>query len=104
MLEDIVEVRPLEGCQLHLRFEDGTEGTVDLSRHVRFDGVFEPLREREYFSGSESIKNPAPFVGRMERIWTRMCCIHKLRANRWNCSLKRSCESASSLTDCRTAA
>lgn len=49
MLEDIVEVRPVGAYRLHLRFEDGTEGTVDVSRHVRFDGVFEPLQEREYF-------------------------------------------------------
>jgi hypothetical protein len=49
MLKDIVEVRPLGGYRLHLRFEDGAEGTVDVSQHVRFDGVFEPLREREYF-------------------------------------------------------
>ena len=49
MLEDIVEVRPLGAYRLHLRFEDGTEGTVDVSRHVPFEGVFEPLQEPEYF-------------------------------------------------------
>ena len=49
MLKDIVEVRPLGGYQLYLRFEDGVEGSVDVSQHVRFDGVFAPLREPEYF-------------------------------------------------------
>ena len=49
MLKAIVEVRPMDDYQLHLRFEDGLEGTVDVSRHVGFDGVFEPLRGREYF-------------------------------------------------------
>ncbi len=49
MLKDIVEVRPLEGSQLHLRFEDGAEGVVDVSQHLRLEGVFEPLRERQYF-------------------------------------------------------
>ena len=42
MLKDIVEVRPMGGYQLHLRFEDGAEGTVDVSQYVRFHGVFEP--------------------------------------------------------------
>ena len=32
MLKDIVEVRPLENYQLYLRFEDGAEGVVDLSK------------------------------------------------------------------------
>lgn len=49
MLKDIVEVRPLEGYKLFLRFEDGVEGIVDLEGLVRFEGVFAPLRERETF-------------------------------------------------------
>ena len=49
MLKDIVAVRPLEGHQLYLRFEDGVEGVVDLSKHISFDGVFEPLKDRTYF-------------------------------------------------------
>lgn len=49
MLKDIVEARPLEGYRLYLRFEDGAEGLVDISQHITFDGVFEPLRDRAYF-------------------------------------------------------
>ena len=49
MLKDIVEVRALESYRLYLRFEDGAEGVVDVSQHLRLDGVFEPLRERQYF-------------------------------------------------------
>ena len=49
MLKDIVEVRPLKDYQLYLRFEDGVEGVVDLSKQLRLDGVFGPLRERQYF-------------------------------------------------------
>ena len=49
MLKDIVEVRPLEGYQLYLRFEDGAEGVVDVSQHLRLDGVFESVRERYFF-------------------------------------------------------
>jgi hypothetical protein len=40
MLKDIVEVKPLEGYRLHLRFEDGVEGDVDLQQFLTFDGVF----------------------------------------------------------------
>jgi hypothetical protein len=49
MLKDIVEVRPIEGYRLLLRFEDGVEGVVDVATMVRFDGVFAPLRNREEF-------------------------------------------------------
>jgi hypothetical protein len=50
MLKDIVEVRVLEGYRLHLRFEDGVEGDVDLQQFVTFDGVFAPLKDRAYFA------------------------------------------------------
>ena len=49
MLKDIVEVRPLDGYRLYLRFEDGVEGVIDLAELVRFEGVFTPLQEREKF-------------------------------------------------------
>jgi hypothetical protein len=49
MLKDIVSAVVLEGYQLHLRFEDGAEGTVDLTRHLSFRGVFAPLKELSYF-------------------------------------------------------
>ena len=49
MLKDIVQVRVLDGYELHLRFEDGVEGRVDVAGLVAFTGVFAPLRERGYF-------------------------------------------------------
>jgi hypothetical protein len=49
MLKDIVQVRVLDGHDLHLRFEDGVEGRVDVAGLVAFTGVFAPLRERGYF-------------------------------------------------------
>lgn len=49
MLKDIIDVRPLEGYRLQLRFEDGAEGVVDLDKLIKFDGVFSPLRDRAYF-------------------------------------------------------
>jgi len=50
MLKDIVFVRPLEGYQLSIRYEDGVEGVVDLGAIISFRGVFAPLKEPAYFS------------------------------------------------------
>lgn len=45
MLVDVVEVRPLGGHRLYVRFEDGIQGEVDLRELIRFEGVFAPLRD-----------------------------------------------------------
>ncbi|MBL8291385.1 MAG: DUF2442 domain-containing protein [Bryobacterales bacterium] len=50
MLKDIIAARPLDNYRLHLRFEDGAEGTVDLAQTLRFRGVFEPLRDPAFFA------------------------------------------------------
>ncbi|PWC67158.1 molybdopterin-guanine dinucleotide biosynthesis protein A [Azospirillum sp. TSH7] len=50
MLKDIVAAKPLDGYRLHLRFEDGAEGNVDVSALVPFTGVFAVLREPETFA------------------------------------------------------
>ena len=47
---DIVAATALDGYRLHLRFEDGAEGVVDLAAHLSFRGVFEPLRDPAYFA------------------------------------------------------
>ena len=47
---DIVEAVPLDNFRLKLRFEDGTEGVVDVSQCVKFTGVFAPLLERAEFA------------------------------------------------------
>ena len=49
MLKDIVEVQPLEGYRLRLRFEDGVVGEVDLEKMIQFQGIFAPLKERGTF-------------------------------------------------------
>lgn len=49
MLVDIVEVKPLDGKKLFLKFEDGKEGSVDLNELTDFTGVFEPLKDDDYF-------------------------------------------------------
>lgn len=50
MLVDIVEVRPLGGYRVHLRFADGVEGDLDLGELIRFEGVFTPLRDPARFA------------------------------------------------------
>ena len=50
MLKDIVQAQPLEKFRLKLRFEDGMEGIVDLSNTLSFKGVFEPLKDQDYFA------------------------------------------------------
>jgi hypothetical protein len=49
-LVDIVEVQVLEGYRLYLRFDNGTSGQVDIAELVSFEGVFAPLKDREYFA------------------------------------------------------
>jgi hypothetical protein len=49
MLKDILQARHLGGHKLHLKFEDGVEGDVDLAKVVKFTGVFEPLKDPAYF-------------------------------------------------------
>ena len=49
MLHDVVEARVVEGYRVHIRFDDGTAGEVDLSGLMRFEGVFAPLRSKAQF-------------------------------------------------------
>lgn len=50
MLKDIVYARTMGDYNLLLRFEDGAEGVVDLAPDLSFRGIFEPLRNAEYFA------------------------------------------------------
>jgi hypothetical protein len=50
MLKDIISIKPLKNYQLHLRFEDNQEGIVDIQQQIKFTGVFEPLKNPEYFA------------------------------------------------------
>ena len=50
MLKDIIEVKGLDGYRLHLVFEDGVEGEIDVSEIVEFTGVFAPLEDQKYFA------------------------------------------------------
>ena len=50
MLKDVVAVKPLGGYRVHLRFEDGRQGELDLGTMIDFEGVFAPLRDEKEFA------------------------------------------------------
>lgn len=47
---DVIGVTVLKGYELHLQFDDGSHGNVDISKLVPFSGVFEPLKNKDFFS------------------------------------------------------
>ena len=49
MLKDIISVNPLEGYQLHIQFEDDTQGIIDISQLIEFTGIFTSLQDLNYF-------------------------------------------------------
>jgi len=50
MLDDIVEAKPLGGYRLYLRYADGVTGELDLTPLLQFTGIFEPLRDPQFFA------------------------------------------------------
>ena len=50
MLKDIISAHPIAPHQLHLRFEDGIEGIIDLTQIITFSGIFAPLQDPHYFA------------------------------------------------------
>jgi Protein of unknown function (DUF2442) len=50
MLKVLTHVQALPDYHLHLRFEDDTEGTVDLTHIISFSGIFAPLKDATYFA------------------------------------------------------
>ncbi len=47
---DVIKVKVLSDYKLHLTFDDGISGDVDISKLVPFEGIFEPLQDRNFFS------------------------------------------------------
>lgn len=45
----MIAATPVHGYTVRVRFEDGLEAEVDLSYLLGYGGVFEPLRDRDYF-------------------------------------------------------
>jgi hypothetical protein len=48
----VIQVEPLAGHRLRLRFDDGAEGEVDFSRRP-WRGVFAPLEDQAFFERVE---------------------------------------------------
>lgn len=46
---NLLEARSTEGHRVYVRFEDGLAAEVDLSYLLDYGGVFEPLRDPEFF-------------------------------------------------------
>lgn len=45
----LIAATPTDGHVVRVRFEDGLEADVDLAYLLGYGGVFEPLRDRDYF-------------------------------------------------------
>ena len=45
----LIEAKPTESYAVHVRFEDSTSANLDLSYLLDYGGIFEPLRDPEYF-------------------------------------------------------
>lgn len=49
-LVSVVAVAWLGGHRLRVEFDNGDKGEVDLAKHVRFRGLFAPLKEPAFFA------------------------------------------------------
>ena len=47
---DVIEVKVLNDYNFYLIFDDGISGDLDISKLVSFKGIFEPLKDRKFFS------------------------------------------------------
>lgn len=50
MVTDIVTAIPIAPHRLRIRFDDGTEGEIDVAEEIGFFGVFEPLADPAFFA------------------------------------------------------
>jgi len=48
-IPEVTEARPITERRIWLRFADGEEGEVDLSRYTNYGPVFGPLADEEFF-------------------------------------------------------
>lgn len=49
VLRDVVKVEVCKDYFLYLEFEDGCSGIVDIAKLISFTGIFEPLKDKNYF-------------------------------------------------------
>ena len=62
MLYDVIEVKFIEDCILFLRFEDGLEGNIDISKIIPFEGIFSKFKDQKYFCTVELNKDIGTIV------------------------------------------
>ena len=48
-IPEVTDARPTTGRRVWLRFADGEEGEVDLSRYLKYGPVFGPLADEGFF-------------------------------------------------------
>jgi hypothetical protein len=58
----LIDAKPTEGYAVHVRFEDSTSADVDLSYLLDYGGIFEPLRNPEYFRKLRADPNAGTIV------------------------------------------
>jgi hypothetical protein len=63
MLKDIISAQAIHPHQIHLRFEDGIEGTIDLTEIIEFSGIFAPSKTPPTSPSSKSTQKSAPSPG-----------------------------------------
>ena len=76
-LRKVVDVRPLEGYRVFIRFDDGLEGELDLEPFLApFDGVFAPLRDlvrfREIYVNNHTVSWPNDLDLAPEVLYSKM--------------------------------
>jgi len=75
MLKDIVEVRPLGGHRVYVRFEDGVAGEVDFAQRLRFTGGSPPRRILNCSRKSGSRSSWVPSSGPPAPMWIPTACM-----------------------------
>jgi hypothetical protein len=58
----LIDATPGDDYTVHVRFEDGLTADVDLSYLLDYGGVFEPLRDLEYFGRLRADKEAGTIV------------------------------------------
>jgi hypothetical protein len=71
MLKDIIKVKPLKAFRLHLEFEDGAQGEVDIHKLVRFTGIFEHQKMKP---SSLKWTSPSGALFCKRRTWADVLC------------------------------
>jgi hypothetical protein len=76
-LRKVVEVRPLDGYRVFIRFDDGLQGELDLEPLLApFKGVFAPLRDlarfREIYVDNHTVSWPNDLDLAPEVLYSKM--------------------------------